>query len=347
MSTQKPLSAVFVEPGRVELRREDDAPFGPGMVRVRIESCGLCTMEQRLWLGSQTDYPIAAGHEAAGVVMECHPEGTHGVSVGDRVALALIDRCMQCTHCRRGDTQLCVGKFVGRQPGRFRRIGGLSEQVTVPAWKLFVMPGDMSTDEIALAEPLACVVHSISRADPQLGDDVLVIGGGVMGQLHVLVARLRGARVFLSDPRPDKRELALAHGAAFVFDEVDVVDGVRAHTGGRGADIVYVTFGNADTAALASALAARGGRIMYFGGFSSEVGTDITPSRIHRDEVVVDGARSQTLTDWSRATRLLGNRLIDASRLITASYPLAEVEIALQHAVDPASFRIMVHPGRG
>src|SRR4051794_34561970 len=65
--------AVFTAAHRVELRSDPERALAPGEALVRIKACGLCTMEQRLWTGAQTDYPIAAGHETAGVVEAVHP----------------------------------------------------------------------------------------------------------------------------------------------------------------------------------------------------------------------------------------------------------------------------------
>ena len=245
--------AVFTGPGRVEFRAEPMPEPGRGEALVRIHACALCTMEQRLWKGTQDDYPIAAGHETAGVVVAAHGEGVVGISVGQRVAVAFLDRCMQCQPCRRGDTHLCIGKMRDRKANVLRRIGGLADYAVVPAWKLFPMPEDRSFDEIALCEPVACVVHSINMANLRLGDDVLVIGCGTMGYLHLALARLRGARVLVSDPDPEKRCLALEHGASTAFEPGEVRQGVQKATRDGGADAVFVTFGNQETADAASA----------------------------------------------------------------------------------------------
>ena len=85
--------AVFTGPGRVELREEPLPELGRGEVLVEIRACGLCTMEQRLWKGRQNDYPIAAGHETAGVVAAVHSEGVLGIvgrpARGDRLSRSL------------------------------------------------------------------------------------------------------------------------------------------------------------------------------------------------------------------------------------------------------------------
>lgn len=334
--------AVFTEPERVEVRQEVVPEPGPGEVLVHLRACGLCTMEQRLWRGHQTGYPMIPGHEVAGVVVKRHPVGVLGVSEGDRVAIAFLDRCMQCEPCRRGETNLCTGKLVGRAPGKLRRIGGLADYAVVPAWKLLRMPAELSFREIALCEPVACVIHSVYRGRIRFGDDVLVIGAGTMGHLHLLLARLRGARVFVSEPDPAKRELALAHGASDAREPGEAVERLRSRTGGRGADVVFVTFGDPRTATQAARAVRHGGRIVYYGSFPPEVGTDLGPGHLHRHEVTLDGARGQTLGDWNEAARLLAAGLLDVAHLVSATYPLDRLEDALRHASDGGPFRVVV-----
>jgi L-iditol 2-dehydrogenase len=337
--------AVFTGRGQIELRSERVPTVAPGEALVRIHACALCTMEQRLFVGSQDDYPIAPGHEAAGIIAEMSPESTPDLAPGDRVAIAFLDRCMQCFHCRRGESNLCTGKFRGRVPGKLRRIGGLADYAVVPLWKLFPMPAEQPLDEIALCEPVACVIHSVHKGALRFGDDVLVVGGGTMGQLHLLLARLRGARVLLSDPDREKQQLALAHGAAAVFEPGDLLEGVQEMTENRGVDAVFVTFGHRDTAAQASAAVRRGGRIIYYGSFPPGLDTGVDPRRLHRDEVVLDGARGQTLEDWHQATRLIASGVLHVRSLISARYPLEKLAEALTHAIEPSSFRVVVVPG--
>jgi threonine dehydrogenase-like Zn-dependent dehydrogenase len=336
--------AVFTAPGQVELRPEPIPEPGRGEALVRIHSCALCTMERRLWEGAQDDYPIAAGHETAGVVVAVHAEGVLGVSPGQRVAVAFLDRCMQCEACRRGDTHLCTGKMRGRKPNTFRRIGGLADYAVVPAWKLFPMTEERSFDEIALCEPMACVIHSIHKAALRFGDDVLVIGCGTMGYLHLLLARLRGARVFVSDSDPEKRRLALDHGAAAAFGPDEVENGIRGSTHGRGADTVFVTVGHRDTAAHAGATVRPGGRIIYYGSFPAGIAPGVDARRLHHEELVLAGTRGQTLEDWHQASRLLAGGLVDLRPLISGRYPLERIAEALERATRASAYRIIVNP---
>ncbi len=330
--------AILTGPGQFELETEALPELRAGEVLIRLRACALCTMEQRLWTGHQTNYPINPGHEAAGSIVQTHPRGVLGARAGQRVVIAFLDRCMQCDQCRRGQTHLCTGKFVGRGKGIMRRIGGLADYAIVPAHKVFVMPDSLEFDELALAEPLACVVHSVARAGPALGDDVLVIGGGVMGQLHLLVSRLGGARVFVSEPSPARCAMAEAHGAARAAPP----ESIGEHLPEGGVDIVYVTYGSEPTARQAAASVRPGGRIIYYGSFPADAPSLPGSAAIHRKEVVVDGARGQRIEDWWIATRLLTKRLVDLRHLVSARYALRDLDTALEHAITPDALRVVI-----
>jgi hypothetical protein len=99
---------VIDGPKRVGVRRLDISPPPGDWVKVRIEACGLCTWEQRVYRGVKPTYPFWGGHEVTGVVDECSPGLISDVKPGDRVALALLRRCGACELCRRGLDNHCV-----------------------------------------------------------------------------------------------------------------------------------------------------------------------------------------------------------------------------------------------
>ena len=90
---------------------------------------------------------------------------------------------------------------------------------------------------------MACVLNSINRTHLSFGDDVLVIGGGTMGLLHVMLAKLRGVRVILSEPDEKRRQKALSLGADLALDPFtcDIVEEIMKITDGVGANAVFNT----------------------------------------------------------------------------------------------------------
>jgi threonine dehydrogenase-like Zn-dependent dehydrogenase len=192
--------AVLQAPQRFDVIEVDVPEIGADEVLLRVAACGVCGSELDMWHG-QTDrtYPIHPGHEVSGVVETVGAEVTT-LRPGDRVAAWVTER-------------------------------GFSEYVAVRA--AFCLPsGDVPLD-LALAEPLACAVNAVEIADPQLGDDVLVVGTGFMGALILKLMALRGPRrLIAADTRAGALELAARLGATHTIDVTreSLADAVRSLT---------------------------------------------------------------------------------------------------------------------
>ena len=189
--------------------------------------------------------PCTGGHEVAGEIAALGPGvNTKLWAEGQRVAVRLLYNCGECYYCRTGRTNMC--ERAQKKPVREGLLpgpGGLCDYIIVDAASLLKIPDTLTYEEACLTEPLACCVHSVSRANIQLGEDVVIIGGGIMGQYHVMLAKRRGARVILSEVDPARRALAENLGADITLNpmEQDPVEFVKGITDGRGADVVFNT----------------------------------------------------------------------------------------------------------
>lgn len=164
-----------------------------GEVLVHIRKALICTWEQRIFMGVDMPLPFVPGHEVSGEVAAI-PEGTcTDLAVGDRVVVKTYDSCGACEQCYRGHDNLCKGKSKRRTYGGIPGAGGFAQYMAIAANRVYRLPDqDVSLDIAAFAEPLACCVHSMEQANVELGEDVVIVGGGIMGQLHNLLAALRG-----------------------------------------------------------------------------------------------------------------------------------------------------------
>jgi threonine dehydrogenase-like Zn-dependent dehydrogenase len=192
-----------------EVEEVEIPSIAPDEVLVRVVVSGVCASELEPWMeGPPEDEVRYPGHEVSGVVTEVGAD-VDSITVGDRVGVWVTER-------------------------------GFAEYVAVKAAYCFPA-GDGPLDE-ALAEPIACAANAVEAADVRLGDDVVVIGAGFMGNLvHSLVA-LRGVRhLIVADARPDALERAAKLGATRVVDVTreSLPDVVRSLTEGRGADVTF------------------------------------------------------------------------------------------------------------
>jgi L-iditol 2-dehydrogenase len=205
--------AVLSAPQRIDLVDEPVREPAAGEVLLRVAGCGVCASELDMWEGrADVDYPRFPGHEVSGTVERVGP-GADGLRPGDPVAAWVTAR-------------------------------GFAEFVVVSAEHCFPA-GSVPLDR-ALAEPVACAVNAVELAAPALGDDVLIVGAGFMGNLVQKLVQLKGPRaVIVADTRPDALALAARLGATRTVDvrSEPLADAVRDATGGAGADVSFEVTG--------------------------------------------------------------------------------------------------------
>ncbi len=318
---------------------------GEKQVLVKVDSCAICTLEQRVYTGVMSRYPFAGGHEAAGTV-EATGSKVMGVKPGDKVAVRLLNSCGECYYCRNGHENQCVKSFIAETQECAMGPGGFSEYMMMDAADVYKMADDIDLSHAALSEPLACCVHSIENGRISLGDDVVVIGIGIMGALHIQLAKLKGARVIACELDEKRLEVAKKMGADILINsgKVDPVDEIKKLTDGRGADAVFCTVPVAALAKQAVDMTGKLGRTVFYTSFHPDKPIEVSPNKIHSSEQIITGTVNPQKKDFLIATRLLSSKLIDVSELISDRVPLAEIDRALEEAILPDTYRIVVQP---
>lgn len=337
--------SVLTAPQTIEVRElEKKAPTGR-QVLIKVESCAICTLEQRVYNGVMKNYPFAGGHEAAGVVEAVGP-AVKGVKPGDKVAVRLLNACGECHYCRNGHENQCVVSFIAKTHEGLMGPGGMAEYMTADAGDVYKMAADLDSDHVALAEPLACCVHSVRRGAVELGDDVVVVGCGIMGAFHIKLAKLRGARVICCEVDEKRLEVAQKMGADILINskDVDAVAKVKELTGGRGADVVFCTVAISAIAQDAVNMAGKLGRVVFYSSFHPDNPIELFPGKIHSGEQIITGSVNPNQSDFLISTRLLSSRVIDVEDLISDRVPTADIQRAFQEAIDPHTYRIILKP---
>jgi L-iditol 2-dehydrogenase len=336
--------AVFTGVGSVEVRDEPDPTAGPDQVVVEVAACGICTFERRLFAGDKQWYPVNPGHEASGVIVEVGEavEGRPGVpGVGERVAMDLLTRCGTCGPCRRGKTNLCRARQGRILSDGIVSFGGFAGKVAVDAKSVYPV-GDASLIHTAMAEPIACCVHSLRQGGFRSGDRVAIVGGGLMGRIHMALCRLEGAS---SIGVVDLSEQRLAEATAAGADWVATPD-AALEVGGK-QDVVFVTaMGGVD---LAVEIADLGGTVVLYSAFDKEAPATVGADRSHREEVAIVGSFQQISENWRDATAYLRSGVLAShlDALVTATYPFPQVEDALRLVTTEPTYRVFVQPEHG
>jgi L-iditol 2-dehydrogenase len=210
------------------------------------------------------------------------------------------------------------------------------------------MPAGLGFRAGALAEPLSSVQACHEDIGTRLGDTVLVLGAGPIGCLHTAIAHLRGARVVISEPSPERRRMAQRFSPELVVDpgRDDVVAAVRELSGGLGADSAICANPVAATHQQAVAAVRKGGSVVLFGGLPKAAPlTQLDANRIHYDEIRVLGSFSYHPEYHRRALDLLERGQVDPDAIVTHAFPLGEVDQAFRTVADGEALKVMVLVG--
>lgn len=319
-----------------DLRFTEVAPPAPGAhdVRVRLGAAGICGSDLHYYFHGKVgafviQEPLTPGHEASGIV-EAVGSAVTRVAPGMKVAINPSHACGQCDYCRAGRDNLCRNmRFLGSASvyphvqGMFRQHFLMHERQLTP------VDADISLGELAFAEPLSVALHGVNRAGELLGKTVLVTGGGTIGSLAVMAARLAGAaQIIVCDIAQRPLEVAATVGA----DRTILTTQVPASALQDIADVSLEAAGSA--AALGTCLAAtrRGGRIVQVGTLPAE-GLHFPANSIMARELDYVGAfRFGREFDW--AVQYLTTRRLDVRPLLSAQLPLAQAVEAFRLAAD-------------
>lgn len=318
-------------------------------VLIRIRAAGICTNDVRDFRGDCTySYPRIGGHEYCGTI-ERLGSGVNAerFAVGQKVVQYIIDDCKACYYCKRGEENICEDfpkTETFQNPHGISGYKGFAEYITAKAGDLYVYPADAKFEDMAFTEPTACVINSIERAGLRFGDDVLVIGGGTMGMLHVLLAQLKGARVILSEPLAARREKALRLGAAAAVDPLheDLQERIRALTEGRGADVVFNTTAIPAIAEDAVKVTAPGGTVVMFSSMHPNTPVPVNLGYLHSYQQRIIGAVNPSISSYHQAVLLIGKKIFSPAPLREAVFDYRDFGKAMETAMRPDTYKVLL-----
>ncbi len=342
-------SIFLVGEKKLELKTvADPVPSDDGLV-LQVKACGVCGSDLRRWKAGPPDgrQDVVPGHEVAGIVVETG-KNMKEFPVGTRLAIGPDVHCGRCYYCRRGLYNLCDHLIlVGITPGY---PGGFAEKMAISHDILYngichVMPDTLSFFHAALSEPCCSVLATHIKAGTGLGDTVVVMGAGPAGCIHIAVAKARGARVIVSEPSENRRQMAekMQPDAIVIPDGDNLADMVREMTHGIGADIVVCANPVAATHTEAVDIVRKAGRVVLYGGLpKTNPQTVFDGNKVHYGEIEVVGAFSYHPSMHELALDLLARGVIPADKIITHSFPLQETQRAYEAAAGGHELKVVV-----
>lgn len=345
-------AGVYRGPGRVAVEEVPVPEIGPGELLLRVAACGICGTDVKKIERGFVSPPQIFGHEIAGTVVETG-RGVTRWRPGDRVVSFHHIPCGACFYCERKLFSQCpVYKKVGVTAGFDPNGGGFAEFVRVMPWVaergVVAIPDGVSFEEATWVEPVNTCLKAVAKVRIAAGETVVVMGQGPIGLLLLLLARLKGAAVFTTDPIAERRARSVQLGAKAALDPAAgrVRECVREATDGRGADAVLLAVPHPELVREALSLARPGGRVLLFAHNDPLMELPFPAAAVGVEEKEILGSYSADVELQQEAARIVFERELPLRELITHRFPLEQIEQALALAARPAgnSLKVVITP---
>ena len=358
------LANIIVEPGKVELCEVRTPEPSEGEILVKIKASLTCGTDLKAFLRGHPLIPMPGlfGHEFSGVLAEVG-KGIKKFKPGDEVMAVHTAPCLKCMFCKKGVYNLCE-KIM-----HTKVLGAFAEYILLPSHivrqNVFHKAKNLTFEEAAFLEPLSCVVHSVEPLGIKKGDNALIIGAGPIGLLHLLLLKRKGTKVAIIDIRKERLKMAKMLGADLVLRTIDsaspgplparegnnVGEGkgegyshVRKFTDGIGFDYAFECTGKPEVWEAAVKYVRKGGIVILFGGCESGTTVNYDTGRIHYDEITLKGVFHCTPSDVKKAYKLLCERKLGVSRLISGSYTLKHTQKAFDKLAKGIGIKYAIIP---
>jgi len=338
--------AVYHANDDVRLEERPRPAIGPDELLLRVKASGVCGSDV-IESYRMPKAPLVLGHEVAGVVEEAGERVTE-FNVGERIVTTHHVPCDRCRYCLTDRHSVCKTlSSTTFDPG------GFSEFVRLPGINVqrgtFHLPDEVSFEEGSFVEPLACAIRGQRVVGLRPGESVAILGSGISGILHLLLARATGAgRIFATDTHDYRVKSACALGADLALAAgPDVVTRIREANGGRGVDRVLVCTAARTALQQALELADNGGSILYFALPAVGETIDFPAYDIWKRGLSIFHTYAGPPADMRTALALLAARRLDVTPMITHRLALSETQEGFRlTALAGESLKVIIEPER-
>jgi len=323
----------------------------PQEILIKVKACSICGTDIRVYHYGHKHmrFPRITGHELSGEIVEIGKR-VEGHKLGEKVAIAPAIPCGRCYYCRRGMQSMCINlTAIG-----YHYDGGFAEFMIVPEDAVRngcvnTIPSELSFEEAALAEPLACAINGQQLSQIGLGNTVVVVGAGPLGCIHLQLAKARGAsRTILAELSRERIDFA----KKFAFPDIvinpsseNAIQRIKEETEGRGADRIIVSCPSGKAQEESLSMVAPRGIINFFGGLPLDNPfIKFNSNLIHYGEFYVVGTHGSAPYHNELALSLISQEKVRIKELVTHRLPLERLEEGLALAESKKGMKILINP---
>ena len=327
-------AAVVKGNSKVEIENFTISDVGSNELLIKMQSCGICGSDVEKVFGKYGQPSMRLGHEPAGEVIKIG-DNISDLKIGDRVFTHHHVACYSkdCHECSHGNETMCKKYYQSNL-----NPCGLADNYVVPEWNVLhggvlKLPDNVSYQEAALIEPLACCVRAWSKFKYQKNDTVAVLGVGPTGMMHVLLAKSFGfSKIFCMDLNDFRLDFVKKFDVTTIrSDDPNLLQKVNAETS-IGVDVAIVATSSLHAFQDAIKLVRKGGTVVMFGVPSKGATTEIDMSVVYSKEISIVTTYAASDMDTKKALDLISSGDVDVKSLITHKYSLDDSQKAFEHA---------------
>lgn len=335
---------VYYNNNDVRVEERPKPEISAGEILVKVKASGICGSDVMEWYRIKKA-PLVLGHEISGEIAEAG-SNVKKYKVGDRVFVSHHVPCNTCHYCLTDNHTACQTLHTTNYfPG------GFSEYIRIPELNVdrgvFILPESMSFETGTFIEPLACVARAQRLAGLKPGQSVLILGSGISGLLHLLLARSLGAgRIVTTDIDEYRLEKAKSLGADSVLNaREDIVSHFKKVNSGRLADLIIVCTSALPAFNQAIACVERGGTILCFAPTEPGVNLPIPVNDFWRNAVKILHSYGAAPRDLSVALELLDSKRVVTENLVTHRLGLSEIGLGFKiFAAGKNCVKVIINP---
>jgi len=337
---------VHTKPFVMEYRDVPKSECMDNEVIVKIASVGICGSDVYGFTGKtgRRIPPIIMGHEAAGEIVEVADNSIY--MIGDRVTFDSTIYCGKCKYCVDGKVNLCSDrKVLGVSCNEYIQNGAMSEYISIPERIIYKLEENIDYNDAALIEPASVAYHAISMVNVHQGEQVMVVGAGVIGLIIIQALKIFGCENIIAVDIDKKRlEIAEYYGANVVIHskKSDPLLYIRKNFDNK-IDVVFEAVGKEETVYLAVESTRKRGRIILIGNITPDA--LIPLQKVVTMELNIIGSCASA-GEYPLIIKDLSDLKLDFKKIITTKAPLEEGEkwFKILHEGNSNEIKVVLNP---
>ncbi len=313
-------------------------------VIIDIIKTGICGSDIHNWDAGEPK-GLIMGHEFTGKVV--NPGSRTDLKIGDRVTALPISPCGNCEACETGNPQYCSETWTHAIGLSLDNPGGLTSTIAIRPDMVLKLPDNVTDEEGAMVEPTAVGLHAVHLADIRVGDKVLIVGGGIIGLVSAMFAKLEGAEfVAVSETNEARGKKSVKLNVAddwFNAKDENFLNNIFTKIP-NGFDVVIDCSGTTKAVESELMTVKPGGTIVLVG---------VSPKPIEfasviavMKELTIKGAIAYTKEEFKNCISLMANKKIDVMKFVDDIVPLEEIQKAYERLTSGTddAVKIMIDP---